>query len=363
MKKKIAVIPGDGVGKEVIRQAVKVCHTLNDLNIAELETVQFQYDAHQYLETGIALPDEAVQEIKRKYDGAIVGPIGDPRVKENAYVKSMLPRLHNELDLCVRYQPAKLLHLDLYPFLSGIQENIHFVLFSENIEGFQTDAGNTLKENRPDELAFQQFANSRITVEKVVDYAGEYARNHNLKLFHFADEGELTRDIHNLWQRSLRRIEREEKDLRIHATSVKNIVYGLLTNPSKFNVLLLPNLYIDAVSTIAAVIQGGVGLSALGDVNPGKFGLFRPLHGPVSRFAGKNAANPFGAIMSVRMMLEFFGKPNTGQLIEDAVKYCLEHRLTTRDLEGNFGTDEVGDYLCQTIEKLYSQEHSADSLA
>ncbi len=363
MKKKIAVLPGDGVGKEVIRQAVKVCHTLNDLNITELDIVHFYYDARHYLETGIALPDEAVQEIRRKYDGAIVGPIGDPRIKEQLYVKGMLPRLHNELDLCIRYQPVKLLHLELYPFRSGIQENIQFVLFSENIEGFRTDAGNTFKENRPDEIAFHQFVNTRSTIEKVVHHVCEYAREHSLRLFHFADEEEVTQDIHHLWLRILQRNESERKELRIQTTSVKNIVYGLLNNPSKFDLILIPSLYIDAVSTMSAVIQGGVGISAIGDINPGKFGLFRPLHGPVTRFAGKNAANPFGALMAVRLLLEFIGKPKTGQLIEDAIKYCLEHRLTTRDLEGNFGTDEVGDYVCQTIEKLYSQEHPASEHA
>ena len=353
MTKKVAVIPGDGIGEEVMRQAVKVCRTIHDLHLIDLEVVPFQYGADQFLQTGITLPEEAVREFQQKYDALLTGPFGDPRVTDRKYQDEMLPRLQASLGLSVYFFPVKLLHPDLYPLLAGMQEDIRFTVFSNNVEGGDIDAGGRVKQETPDEVALQQFYLTRSTVERVGKTAFEYARSRDLKRVAVAVQGRAFRYASRLWREIMEQFVAESPDLAVTYMSVENLISVLLRNPGRYDVIILQNLARDVFSHLGAFIQGGLGLAAAGDLNPGSFGLFRPLHGPVPRFAGKNVANPFGAILCVQLLLEYLGKPKAGKLVEDAVVYCLEHRLTTRDLDGSLGTDEVGDYVCQIIEKLY----------
>lgn len=353
MSKKIAVIPGDGIGEEVMRQAVKVCRTVHDLHLIGLDIVPFEYGADQFLQTGITLPDELIRELQQKYDALLTGPFGDPRITDRKYRDEMLPRLQASLGLAVHYYPVRLLHPDLYPLLAGLQEDIRFTVFSENIEGGDIDAGGVVKKETPEEAALQQFYLTRSTVERVGETAFEYARNRDLKQVVVADQGRTFRHAGRLWREVMERFAAEYRDLAVTFTSADNLVSVLLRNPGRYDVLIIQNLSRDVFTHLGSFIEGGLGLAAAGDLNPGSFGLFRPLHDAVSRYAGKNVANPFGAILCVQLLLEYLGKPKAGKLIEDAVVYCLEHRLTTRDLNGSLGTDEVGDYVCQTIEKLY----------
>ena len=363
MTKKVAVIPGDGIGEEVMRQAVKVCQTIHDLHLADVEVVKFQYGADQYLKTGITLPDEVIQEFRKKYDALLTGPFGDPRISDRKYLDEMLPRLHSSLGLSVYYYPVRLLHPDLYPLLTGLQDDIRFTIFSYNVEGGDIDSGGVAKTGTPDELALQQFFVTRSTVEALGRTAFEYARARNLKRVVIADRGSGFRYARRLWRNVFEQIAAEFQDVTTTYMGVENLTYSIFRNPGKYDIVVLQNISRDVFSHLGAVIQGGLGLAAVGDLNPGSFGLFRPLHGVVPRFAGKNVANPFGAILCVQLLLEFLGRPKAGKLIEDAVAYCLEHRLTTRDLNGSLGTEEVGDYVCQIIEKLYdgSRQSAAEA--
>lgn len=353
MTKKVAVIPGDGIGEEVMRQAVKVCQTIHDLHLVDLKTVKFEYGADQYLETGIPLPNEVIQEFQTKYDALLTGPFGDPRISNRKYLHAILPRLQASLGLSVYYCPIRLLHPDLYPLLEGFRDDLRFTIFSHNTEGGDIDAGGMSKSGTPDETALQQFFVTRAIIKRVSATAFKFAQTRKLKRITLAQRKNPFRNVHWLWRSIVEETAKTYPDITVNFTTAENLAYSLMKEPGNYDIILIENLSRDIFSHLSAVLQGGLGLVSVGDLNPGEFGLFRPLHGSVPRFKGKNIANPFGAIRCVQLLLEFFGKPKTGQLIEDAVAYCLDHRLTTPDLNGSLGTEEVGDYVCQTIETLY----------
>ncbi len=356
MRIRIAIIPGDGVGKEIIREAVKVCRTLNDLEIADLELTHFDYGAEEYLKTGITLPDEVIDEFCKHYDALLVGPIGDPRIPHQEYRAGFLPKLCDRLKLSVHYHPVKLLHPSLYPFLSGVQEEMHWIFVSENIEGIHSDIGGYLRSELTDEIVFQQMANRMSTTQLVVKFAFQSAAALQTKKILFADKPDTFRYVHSHWIRAIRELDDQYPEIALHQMDVDTLSYSLLRKSHKKELIIIPSYYSGVVSHIAAGIHGGLGMTACAELNPGGIGLFRPLHGPVARFAGKNVINPFGAILAVQLLLQYSGRPKAGRLLEDAIRYCIEHELTTRDLDGSLGTEEVGDYLCQTIEKLYQQQ-------
>ena len=356
LKKNIAVLPGDGVGPDVIAEAVKVIKTLNDIGLTEWNLTTFDYGAEHYLDTGIALPDEFITELEKKYDALIMGPLGDPRVPNMAHAREIILTLRNKLDLYVNHRWIKILHPDLYPLSRGNPENVDFHIFRESTEGAFISAGGATYEHTQNEIAVQEMLYTRKGVERIIRYAFEYAVQQDLKKITMADKSNVLRFTDGLWLRVFNELKKEYNSPGASHVYIDNLAYELLRSPDQFDVIVTTNLFGDILSEIGAAIQGGLGMAASGNYHPGEFGVFKPIHGSAPKFAGKNVVNPFGAILSVQLMFEYFNKPQMGTLVEDAVKQCLEHSLVTRDLDGSLGTQDVGDYMCQMIEKLYTAE-------
>ncbi|MCF7803482.1 MAG: isocitrate/isopropylmalate dehydrogenase family protein [Candidatus Marinimicrobia bacterium] len=358
MKKKIAVIPGDGTGKEVTREATKVLETLTDLNLIQFEITTFQYGADHYLETGIGLPDEAVEEFRKNYDAILMGSLGDSRIPNMAHAREIILKLRNKLDLYINERWIKVLDPELYPLNYGNPEKVDFHIFRESTEGAFVAAGGATYEHTEKEIAVQEMLYTRKGVERIIRYAFEYAVDHGMQKVTMADKSNVLRFTDGLWLRVFREVSEEfEEQVTSSHVYIDHLAYELLKRPQEFQVIVTTNLFGDILSEIGAVLQGGLGLAASGNYNPGEIGVFKSIHGSAQNIAGKNIVNPFGAILSIQLMLEFFGKPKLGLLIEDAVKQCLRNGLVTRDLDGSLGTQEVGDSLCQILENLY-KNHS-----
>ncbi|MBS1272350.1 MAG: D-malate dehydrogenase [decarboxylating] [Candidatus Marinimicrobia bacterium] len=356
MKKNIAVIPGDGVGKEVIHEAVKVIRTFNELELADLTVTTFEYGADHYLETGIGLPDEFIQELQKNYDVLLLGPLGDPRIPNMAHAREIILKLRNKLDLYVNHRWIKVLHPDLFPLMHSNPDKVDIHLFRESTEGAFIAAGGATYEHTANEIAVQEMLYTRKGVERIIRYAFEYARKQGEKKVVMADKSNVLRFTDGLWLRVFNEIKEEFEETAATHYYIDNLAHELVREPEQFEVIVTTNLFGDILSEIGAALQGGLGLASSGNYHPGKFGVFKPIHGSAPKLAGKHVANPFGAILSVQLIMEYFKKPNLGRLVEDAVKHCLTHRLVTRDLDGSLGTEEVGDYTCQAIENLYSKE-------
>jgi len=356
MRKSIAVIPGDGVGKEVIREAVKVLKTFNELQLTDFNITSFDFGADHYLETGIGLPDEFIQELQKNYDSLILGPLGDPRIPNMDHAREIILKLRNKLDLYVNHRWIKVLHPDFFPLMHSNLNKIDIHLFRESTEGAFIAAGGATYEHTDNEIAVQEILYTRKGVDRIIRYAFEYARDHGQKKVTMADKSNVLRFTDGLWLRVFNQIKKEFDDITANHQYIDKLAHELVRAPEQFEVIVTTNLFGDILSEIGAAIQGGLGLASSGNYKPGHFGVFRPLHGAATNMAGKNVGNPFGAILSVQLMMEYFGKPNLGRLVEDAVRHCLDHRLVTRDLDGSMGTGEVGDYTCQAIENLYSKE-------
>lgn len=355
LHKRIAVIPGDGIGPEVIREAVKVVRTLKDLGIGEFEIGTFSYGGKEYRETGITLPGEAVQEIRRKYDAVLLGTLGDPKAPDQRYVREIFLGLREGLDLFVGFRPIDILHPKLNPLRDVSGEKINLSVFRDITEGFSANIGGEQRSHQKKSIAVQESIYSRTGVQRLMNVVFEFARRYEKRRITLVDKSNLLRYTHNLWFEIFKEIGGDYSGITGEHMNVDSFLYEMMRNPGQFQVVVTPDLFGGIISEFCAALQGGVGVAATSYLHPGKIGLFRPVHGPAPNAVDRNIANPFGAIDCIRQMLTFFGRPKTARLIRDSLHYCVEHRLVTPDLGGSLGTGEVGDYVCQAAERLYSQ--------
>jgi 3-isopropylmalate dehydrogenase len=349
--KRIAVVPGDGIGPEVTREAVGVLERLRETHGVKLELTHFDWGADKFLNEGVSLPDGALRMLSRKFDAILAGAFGDPRVPSNQHAEDILLGMRRGLDLFINLRPVRLLHPRLTPLRDRTVEDIDFIVFRENTEGAYCGAGGFLKKGTWDEIATQEELNTRKGVERIIVAAFEYARLKGRRRVTMADKSNVQRFGGDLWQRVFKEQAASYPDIESNHQYVDAMAMYMILNPRQFDVVVTNNLFGDILTDLGAALQGGLGLAASGNIHPGSVSLFEPVHGSAPPLAGKSEANPAGAILSAALMLEYLGHAEAAQAIERAVRECIAAGETTRDTGGTLSTVEAGERIRGRIEK------------
>ena len=348
-KNKIAVVPGDGIGPEVVREAVRVLERVRETHGAELEMTHFDWGAEKFLREGVSLPAGALEMLSSEFNSILAGAFGDPRVPSNQHAEDILLGMRRGLDLYINLRPVHLLDARLTPLRNRKVEEIDFVVFRENTEGAYCGAGGFLKKGTADEIATQEELNTRRGVERIIIAAFEYARSRGRKRVTMADKSNVQRFGGDLWQRVFKEVAADYPELEANHQYVDAMAMFMVLDPAQYDVIVSNNLFGDILTDLGAAIQGGLGLAASGNINPGRVSLFEPVHGSAPAIAGKGIANPVGAILTCAMMLEYLGHQKASQAIEKAVGEAISHDETTCDLGGNLSTEQVGTAICQRL--------------
>ncbi|MGB2589865.1 MAG: isocitrate/isopropylmalate dehydrogenase family protein [Candidatus Acidiferrum sp.] len=348
---RIAVIPGDGIGKEVTPEAVKVLRAVTAPAKRPIEIVEFDWGADKYLKEGVSLPPGAVEMLRDEFDAILFGALGDPRVPSNQHAADILLGLRFKLDLYVNARPVELLHERLTPLRDRGEKDIRMMVFRENTEGLYVGVGGFFKKSTADEIAVQEDVNSRKGVERIIRYAYDYARQNDLKRVCMSDKSNAMMFAHDLWQRVFKEVRQEYPKIESRHLYIDTLAMEMIRDPGQFDVIVTCNLFGDIVSDLGAQLAGGLGLAPSGNIHPGRTSLFEPVHGSAPNIAGKGIANPFGSVLASAMMLDFLGWKREAQVLRDAVKAALREKVVTPDLDGAKQTVEVGDWLASYASK------------
>ncbi len=352
-KKRIAVIPGDGIGQEVIPQAVKVIQASG----AKVETTDFDWGADRYLRDQVTVPPDGFAMLGRDFDAILVGAFGDPRVKTNIHAKEILLGMRFKMDLYANVRPVLLLDATLCP-LKGVEpKDVDFVVLRENTEGVYTDAGGVFKQGTPDEIATQEDINTRKGVERIIRYAFQYCERHakidgsprNKVLM--CDKSNAMTHAGGLWQRVFKEVSSEYPQITAQHMYVDALCMQMVRDPRQFDIIVTNNMFGDIITDLAAGLQGGLGMAASGNIHPGKTSMFEPVHGSAPPIAGKNLANPFGAILTAAMMLAHLRMAHEAAKIEAAVLEAVHQKKTTPDIGGKLGTREAADWIAEFVSR------------
>jgi len=349
---RIAVIPGDGIGKEVTPEAVKVLRAAVAPANRQMEFVEFDWGADKYLREGVTLPAGAVEMLRDEFDAILFGALGDPRVPSNQHAADILLGLRFKLDLYVNARPVELLHARLTPLRDRTERNIRLVVFRENTEGLYVGVGGFFKKGTPDEIAMQEDVNSRKGVERIIRYAFEYARQNRLKRVCMSDKSNAMTFAHDLWQRVFKEVRQEYPETESRHLYIDTLAMELVRDPRQFDVIVTCNLFGDIISDLGAQLAGGLGLAPSANIHPGQTSLFEPIHGSAPNIAGKGIANPLGSVLASAMMLDFLGWREQAAAVSEAVKLALRENFLTPDLGGEKGTQAVGDWLARRVGEI-----------
>jgi 3-isopropylmalate dehydrogenase len=347
---RIAVIPGDGIGKEVTPESVKAIRAVTESARRPIEFVEFNWGADKFLREGVTLPPGAVEMLSNEFDAILFGALGDPRVPSNQHAADVLLGLRFKLDLFVNARPVELLHDRLTPLRDRTTKDVHFMVFRENTEGLYVGVGGFFKKDTPDEIAVQEDVNSRKGVERIIRHAFEYARQNKLKRVCMSDKSNAMTFAHDLWQRVFKRVRTEYPEIDSRHVYIDTLAMEVVREPGQFDVIVTCNLFGDIISDLGAQLAGGLGLAPSGNIHPGRTSLFEPVHGSAPNIAGRGIANPIGSILASAMMLDFLGWKNEGKALRDAVRAAFQERFLTADLAfGNKTTHQVGDWIANHV--------------
>lgn len=343
---RIALIPGDGIGTEVVREAAKVLRCLAEQAPLSLDLVEWDLGADRYLRTGVAVTDEEMARLESDYDAILLGALGDPRVPHNAHARDILLGMRFRLDLFVNLRPVRLFETSFSP-LKGVRvEDVDMVVFRENTEGVYVGLGGTFKRGTPDELAIEEDVNTRKGVERIVRAAFEYARTAGRERVTLADKANAMQHVGGLYRRVFAEVAEEYPGIDHNAMYVDALALDMVLHPGRYDVIVASNLFGDILSDLAAALVGGLGLAPSANLNPAKPGVFEPVHGSAPDLAGQDRANPLAAILTAGLMLDHLGHPEQAARIERAVRASVHGGHTTPDLGGRLGTAAVGDWIC-----------------
>ena len=350
-KKRIAVIPGDGIGKEVIPQAIRVIQATG----AAVELTEFDWGADRYLRDQTTVPPDGFAMLARDFDAILVGAFGDPRVKTNIHAKEILLGMRFKMDLYANVRPVRLLDAALCP-LKGVEpKDVDFVVLRENTEGVYTDAGGVFKQGTADEIATQEDINTRKGVERIIRYAFDYCQKHT-KLdgsprsrVLMCDKSNAMTHAGGLWQRVFKEVSTEYPQIKPQHMYVDALCMQMVRDLRQFDVIVTNNMFGDIITDLAAGLQGGLGMAASGNIHPGRTSMFEPVHGSAPPIAGKNQANPFGAILTAAMMLRHLEFTKEADRVEAAVVEAVRQKKTTHDVGGPLGTKEAGEWIVTAL--------------
>jgi 3-isopropylmalate dehydrogenase len=344
-RKRIAVVPGDGIGKEVIPQALKVIQASG----APVEFTEFDWSADRYLKDGTTIPADGFAMLARDYDAIFVGALGDPRVKSNIHAKEILLGMRFKMDLFANVRPVKLLDASLSPLKNARTEGVNFTVIRENTEGVYMDIGGVFKQGTPDEVATQEDINTRKGVERVIRFAFEYARANGRKKVMMSDKSNVMTYAGGLWQRVFKEVAAGYTDIATQHMFVDALCLQMVREPQSLEVIVTNNMFGDILTDLAAALQGGLGMAASGNIHPGRTSMFEPVHGSAPPLAGKNVANPMGSILSAAMMLAHLGFGAEASRIESSVVAAVQEGKRTQDIGGKMGTREVAEWIANRV--------------
>ncbi len=338
--KRIAVMPGDGIGKEVLPAAERVLRAVLGEAAAAWSFEPLPHGADHTLATGSTITDAEMERL-RGFDAILVGALGDPRIPDNHHAKDILLGMRFKLDLFVNYRPSFALSDTLVPLKGRSKKDVQFVVFRENTEGLYTGVGGTFKQGTGDEIAIEQEINTRKGVERILREAFAFAKKRGMKRLVMADKANAMTHGHGLWRRVFAELQREYDGVEARALYVDNLVYQLVRDPAQFQVIVANNLFGDIITDLTAALQGGLGLAASANYHPNGPAMFEPVHGSAPDIAGKGVANPLGAISSVALMLDHLGEGDKAARLNAAVGRALETGPLPRDLGGSASTDDI----------------------
>jgi len=352
---KIAVIPGDGIGTEVVREGLKVLEVACKAEGVSYETVSFDIGGERYLRTGETLPDSVLDEL-RKFDAIYFGAIGHPDVPPGILERSILLKLRFALDLFVNLRPVKLYPGVETPLKDKTPDDIDFVVVRENTEDVYALEGTSFQPNTENEVAIQPAIYTRRGTERVIRYAFELAvrrskeRGKPAKVT-LVDKANVMTVGHGLWRRVFDEVAKEYPNVETETLYVDAAAMEFVLHPERFQVVVTTNLFGDILTDLGAAIQGGIGIAPSGNIHPGKVSMFEPVHGSAPTIAGKGLACPLAAILTAALMMEHLGETKVAQRIEGAVTKALQTGKI-RSLEaGKMGlsTQEVGDLVASFV--------------
>ena len=364
---RIAVIPGDGIGKEVVAVGLDVLDAVSEISSFKYETEMFDIGSERYLKTGELLTDGDISGL-RKNDAVYFGAIGDPKVKPGILEKGILLKMRSVFDQYINLRPISSWH-PFVPLKKHFDFDIHFL--RENTEDFYMGAGGKLsKKNRSasvavkrelysldlklsadglnDDMAFEIGLLSRKGIERFADYSFKYAEKRGDTKITLVDKANVCTDIYGM-QRSIFEEKAKEYGMGLDYMLVDAMAMALIVRPNTFGTVAVPNLFGDILTDLGSQLQGGLGLGGSGNINPKGLSMFEPIHGSAPDIAGMNKANPIAAVLAAKMMLENAGYEKEGKIIRDSVRRCLDEGKVTGDLGGKMGTKEMGKEICRNI--------------
>ena len=346
---RIAVLPGDGSGKDVTAEAVKVLEAAAGTWSLPLELVHLDWDADRYLRTGETVPAGAFDDFRDNYSAILIGAFGDPRVADNKHAADILLGTRFQLDLYINLRPVKLYDARLCPLKDRTEKDVDFVVFRENTEGAYVNVGGNLKKGWPDEVAVQEEIHTRKGVERIIRAAFDYAVAHGRREVMMSDKSNVMQYGHGLWRRVFAEVAKEYPQIQTRTLYVDALCMEMVLRPEGLDVIVTNNMFGDIITDIGAALQGGLGVAASANLNPGQTSMFEPVHGSAPALAGTGKANPVGAVLSAAMMLDYLGHQPAAQAVEQAVARSLREGQTTPDLGGSLTTSQVGDLLARVV--------------
>jgi 3-isopropylmalate dehydrogenase len=348
---RLAVIPGDGIGVEVTAEAVKVLRAVGSVFGRSFDFETLPWSADYYLRTGVTIPPDGYAMLRDEFDAVFIGALGDPRVSDNRHARDILLGTRFELDLYVNYRPVRLLDERLCPLKNRTASDVDFVVFRENTEGLYVGIGGRFKPGTEDEVTIQEELNTFKGVHRIVLHAFEFARATGRRRVCMADKSNAMPDGHALWQRVFRELTARYPDIEARHLYIDALALLMVQDPSQFDVIVTNNLFGDIITDLGAALQGGLGLAASGNLNPGRTSMFEPVHGSAPPLAGRNVANPIGAILSAALMIESLGLKGEAAAIEAAAKDAVVTGHGTKEIGGTLGTKETGDYIAANLQR------------
>jgi 3-isopropylmalate dehydrogenase len=350
---RIAVIPGDGIGVDTTAEAVKAIRAVGDVFGRQFDLQMLPWGADYFLQSGITIPPDGYAML-REFDAIFIGALGDPRVPDNRHARDILLGTRFELDLYVNYRPVKLLDARLCPLKDRTPADVNFVVFRENTEGLYVSIGGRFKAGTEDEVAIQEELNTYKGVHRIIKHAFEFARTNGRRSVCMTDKSNAMAQGHALWQRVFREIAPHYPGIEARHLYIDALALLLVQNPAQFDVIVTNNLFGDIITDLGAALQGGLGLAASGNLHPGKTSMFEPVHGSAPPLAGKNIANPMGAILSAALMLDYLGLKPESLAVEAAVQEAVASGEGTQEIGGSLGTSETGDYIAAHVRRSQS---------
>ena len=346
---KIAVIPGDGTGPEVVREGLKVLSAVSKKADFKYETVIYDFGGERYKRTGEVLPDSALKEFKT-FSAIFLGAVGHPDVKPGILEQGLLLKIRFDLEQYINLRPVKLYPGVWTPIRNKGPEDIDFVIVRENNEGLYVGEGEFKKKGTKEEVAIQISRNTRHGVERCVRFAFEYTRKRNKhKKLTLCGKTNVLTYAFDLWERVFNEVAKEYKDITTDYAHVDATCMWMIKNPEWFDVIVTDNMFGDIITDLGAMIQGGMGIAAGGNLNPKGVSMFEPIGGSAPKYTGKNVINPLAAISAMMMMLETLGEDKAAGMVESSIMKVTPKMKSMSAGKMGYTTQEVGDLVVKNL--------------